>query len=97
MSSLRLQRRVISAPLAKSCLVDFAVATTGQTAYGLTSRRMVTGTSQVAQWFRLHTCNARAQVQTLIREIRIPHVSPGSLDSSLSFIQPGISHDILCI
>ena len=25
------------------------------------------------------------------------HVSPGNLDSSLCFIQPGISHDVLCI
>ena len=45
--------------LAESCLADFAVASAGQTAYGLTSRRTVTGTAQVAQWFRLHTCNAR--------------------------------------
>ena len=24
-------------------------------------------------------------------------ISPGNLDSSLCFIQPGISHDVLCI
>ena len=46
---------------------------------------------------RLFSSSSFSAKRVVLQAFKVIDISPTNLDSSLSFIQPGILHDVLCI